>query len=75
MGELVEVPLRCPRCGKRGDTVWEREGDKLAIVATSDRFYARIRRGGLYYQTELACLKCKVAVPPPSQEKSTLHDT
>ena len=66
MAELFKVTLLCPRCGKRGDTVWEREGENLTIVTTSDFFFARAKTEGSRLGTELACSKCGATVPPPS---------
>ena len=66
--DQITVAIQCPRCGQKGETVWEEnhaissEGPQTSLVSLSSGFYERINKRSPY-QIELVCHRCETVQP------------
>jgi hypothetical protein len=66
--DQITVAIKCPKCGQRGETVWEEnhfvspKGPQSCLLSLSDGFYERISNRSPY-QIELVCHRCEAVRP------------
>jgi len=56
-GGQTSVSLTCPRCGTKGDAIWEMEKWGPSLASLSEAFYERLAKFSPY-RIEIVCHGC-----------------
>ena len=54
---MMDVPIKCPKCGANGNAVWESEKAGPCLVSLSTGFYERLAKF-IPYTLEIVCHAC-----------------
>lgn len=58
----VTIALTCPKCGAKGDAVWEKEKYGSSLATLSGNFYERLAKFSPY-KIEIVCHACGTPIP------------
>jgi hypothetical protein len=70
----ISIGIKCVKCGRDGQCVWERWQGAAVLVALSGGFYERVSKKSRSLKIELVCEGCGAIQPSPTPPNLAQHD-